>query len=184
MRTGQYFPLCGFFQCKLCLWPLSCLLLHIPAAVVSTTPGGQVQPDPLFASSERRQRLPHPPPERTPAELQGQVVTVVLPHTAPRQVTELSVHHLLPVLGEKQAYFCTVLLSKSLPGASLRVLPDSSTAHPPHTVHTGLGTDTGAACSQGSSYRVGVVFSLGPYEIDIIILLVVQNFFLVLSLVV
>lgn len=92
--------------------------------------------------------------------------------------------HLVSVLPEKQTYFCTVLLGMALLGASLRILPHTSTSHPPHTVHTGLRSHTGTAYCPGSPYRVRVFFGLVAYEIDIIILLVVQNFFLVLSLVV
>lgn len=42
---------------------------------------------------------------------------------------------------------------------------------------------TSTACS-GGSYRVRVFLSLVAYEIKVIILLAVQNFFLILSLVV
>lgn len=99
-------------------------------------------------------------------------------------LNRVSMHCLVSVLHEKQTYFCTVLLSKSPPGASLSILPDNPTSPPPHTIHTGLGNNTGTACVQGSLYRVRVFFNLVAYEIDIIILLVVQNFFLVFSLVV
>ena len=99
-------------------------------------------------------------------------------------LNRVSTRHLVSVLREKPTDFCTALLSKSLLGASLCIHPDTSTSHPLHTIHTGPSNDTGAAYFQGSSYRVRVFFNLVAYEIDVIVLLVVQNFFLILSLVV
>lgn len=77
---------------------------------------------------------------------------------------------------KKQTHFCTVLLSQSLPEASLSIFPITSTSH-----HL---TMTSHCLFQDGSYRVRVFLNLVAYEIEIIILLVVQNFFLVLSLVV
>lgn len=84
--------------------------------------------------------------------------------------------HLVSVLTERNS------AQSSSASPSQMLLSASFPTHPPHTIQPGLNNEQPLPVP--GSYRVRVFLSLVADEIKIIILLVVQDFFLVLSLVV